>query len=242
MNVALDTKNKILNINSFRYNLEPVYNDRLLKAISDGSVIVDDNCETINERKELYYCARKVLCKTDCYSQNHYMDIIMYNEEMNTFIESYCNRSLGHKNDIHENEIHQVVQGKIGELILWENRKYWGIFSAGEYVEIPCGAYHCTYILEKNTIVANIYSNVFWEYNLKLKPYFSVINDISVIKEKDVFYLKNSKFNINIEDRKTLAENGFDDCKSITKKCYYTTQYDLSVSIFDLFAEICKKG
>ncbi len=146
--LVFNLEDKTVCVDYHEWEMEPVLNVRLREAEQNNCVILQGRI--CDKQEVLYYCARKIMSAYDGKGM-HYMDILLYTNVSNTVMAGYSNRSLGHLNGNKEAEIHQVLNGKILELIIWEGKRYIQVFAKGEYVEIPANAFHCTYILEKNT-------------------------------------------------------------------------------------------
>ena len=183
--IVLDIKNEVIILDGKKYSLNPVTNERLLCMCNENKVY--SSPYYYKDEHVMYYCARKIVEGRSVRGKK-YIDILVYNDALRTIGNDIYNRSIGHRNDVNEVEIHQVLSGKVLELIEYKGHRYLGIFEAGDYFEIPAGAFHCTYVLEDSTIVANIFGNVFWENNYLMKPYSVDKNEILVLK-KDGKYL-----------------------------------------------------
>ena len=185
--IFFDTENKVVILDGKKYSLTPVTNEKLLSMYNDNKGYISPYY--YKDEHVMYYCARKIVeCKS--VMGKKYIDILVYNDALKTIGNDIYNRSIGHRNDVNEVEIHQVLSGKILELIEHKERRYLGVFKAGDYFEIPAGAFHCSYVLEDSTIVANIFGNVFWENNYLKKPYSVNKNEIFVLKKDDKILLK----------------------------------------------------
>lgn len=183
--ILFNIENEIMILDGKKYSLNPVTNEKLLSICNENKGYVASNY--YKNKHIMYYCARKILQGGNV-GAKRYMDILVYNNALKTIGDDIYNRSIGHRNDVNEVEIHQVLKGKVLELVEYKNRRYMGIFREGEYFEIPAGAFHCTYVLEDSTIVANIFGNVFWENNYLIKPY-SVDKNGVIISNKNGEYL-----------------------------------------------------
>lgn len=157
--------------------LNPVTNEKLLLMCKENKIYPSPHY--YEDSHIMYYCTRKILEGSNV-NGKRYIDILVYNDALKTVGDRVYNRSIGHRNDVNEVEIHQVLSGKVLELVENKGHRYLGIFGAGEYFEIPAGAFHCTYVLEDSTIVANIFGNVFWENNYSIKPYNTDNNSVVV--------------------------------------------------------------
>ena len=220
------------------FNLNVVYSNKILEAEIKETVFLPG--ELYESQNPLYYCSRQI-CKKEVGNSFVYMDILLYNSYKKIIGKEVVNRSLGHVNDTNEIEIHQVLNGKVLCYINYCNKIYLGIFKAGEYFEIPKGAYHCTYILENKTIVANIYANIFWEKDYSLKPYFNFVNDIAVIY-KDKLYLSTrdgKKIEIDNNVVRNINKYGFFNYQELNENDLTISRSNrLDKSIFDLLENL----
>ncbi len=183
--VLFDLDNMMVMIDNYEYPLEIAKNTRLIEAINQGRVRIEDMKDIVYDQCPLYYYARDIFGNKD-----FKMDILIYATKINTYCSGYLNRSLGHVNDVNEVELHQVLKGEVIELVILDGKAYVGQFKQNDFFEIPKGAFHCTYVLEDNTVVANIYNNTFWQEDYTKKPYFETINDISFLEIDGIVMLK----------------------------------------------------
>lgn len=177
-NVSIDVKNRKIHFEERECGMVFTLAEQLLNAAYKNKLFLLD--DSIQKDTPLYLSGRKILCRKTNMG-NFYMDILLYNSALGTFKNGIYNRSLGHVNDLHEIELHQVIKGKVLIYIQDGKYEYWQIFREKDFFEIPSNSYHCTYVLEDSTIVANIYTNVFWEHEYSRKPYFSRYNPYSVV-------------------------------------------------------------
>lgn len=170
-----------------------------------------------------------------------YMDLILYNSSLLTFKSNMYNRSIGHVNDVAELEIHQVLNGKVLVVIENEKNSYWGIFKKDDYFEIPSGYFHCTYVLEDHTVVANFYANAFWESDIEKKPYTGEGNIYTVYKsvnpEEYSIYKKNQLL-FYISENKCSISNNMSYQNMSKDLLWISSNYKLDKSIFELFYEM----
>lgn len=183
--ILFDMENETMMLDGKKYSLNPVTNEKLLSMCNENKVYVSP--DYYQNKHVMYYCSRKIL-EGGSVGAKRYIDVLIYNNALKTIGNDIYNRSIGHRNDVNEVEIHQVLKGKVLELVEYKDRRYMGIFGEREYFEIPAGAFHCTYILEDSTIVANIFGNVFWENNYLIKSY-SVDKNGVIISNKNGNYL-----------------------------------------------------
>lgn len=240
--INVDLKNKKVSLGSMTYDLTPVYNDKILKAHKEGKVFLSYNESIINRAysKPIYFSARSIM-ERKLADEVLYMDFLVYNNEKSIFPDGILNRSLGHKNDEAEFEVHQVIEGTVLSIIkLDDNVTYVGIFKKGDYFEIPSAAFHCSYILEGPAIVANFYCQTYWGNDITKKPYFTNNNDISIKTSGEEFSLYTSKD--IIEKRFTVdsfssifSDRTFRDYKELYKEKILVKDYSEHKSIFDLF-------
>ncbi len=236
--IEFDLRNKKISLNGCEFkDLNVVYNDKLIEAMNEKKVyLTDEKNEITNESKVLYYAGRSILSR-ELSTGTAYFDILLYNFQNHLIFKNSLNRSLGHENAKNEIEVHQILSGKaIMMLKSLEGVVYIKILSKGEYIEIPKGWFHCTYVLEENTCIANFYCDAPWENDVTQKPYFQISNDISLswieeninIKFKDGAsgICSNNNINnlrkINIFDFNEIKENLF--CIDINQE-----------SIFEIF-------
>lgn len=235
-------KEKVI-INGCAHLLCPVTNERILSMCAEKKVFVPQNHYI--DKHVMYYCARKIMQGKLKNQGNIYIDILIYNNALNTIGNDIYNRSIGHLNDVNEIEIHQVLAGKVLELIEYQGERYIGIFREGDYFEIPAGAFHCTYILEDITIVANIFGNVFWESNYSKKPYYVYKNSVSFSsRENKYLYQTEEGDSILFDD--SLEEISKTKCKKyseiIANGFSISRKYNIDEvkSIFELFNYMIK--
>ena len=196
--------------------------------------------QNVPEETPMYISCRNFM-QRDTNIGKLYMDLILYNSSLQSLESNMCNRSLGHVNDVAELEIHQVLNGKV--LVVIENKinSYWGIFKKDEYFEIPSGYFHCTYVLEDHTVVANFYGNTFWENDIEKKPYTGESNIYTVFKSvnaDEYFIYKRNKLAFHISENEcSISSNML--WQNISKDLLWiSSNYKLDKSIFELFYEI----
>lgn len=175
--IYVDLKCGSLVFNGKSFLLGKTSNSALLEMRSNNSVFISE--EHYTDERILYYFVRKFIYGKNKRGHNLYMDIVIFESALDVIGKNVFTRSLGHVNDVNEFEVHQVLSGKLIELIIYKDRTYIGIFSEKDFFEIPAGAFHCTYVLQDHTVVANIYSNVYWENDYSLKPYGKIKNIFS---------------------------------------------------------------
>ena len=228
--------------------LSTTVNKKIHKAFLDDTVYLNVDKKTIEEKEEsvLYYCSRNIMTREIGNNNKMYMDLLMYNSDDDILYPNALNRSLGHCNDVMEYEVHQVMSGEILSIFKSpEGDVYYGFFKEGDYLEIPAGWFHCTYVTKKNTVVANYYCNAYWEDNIDKKPYFDVKNNICIEKgEVEGEYVIIEKGN-EVKEVVTNANN--DELKNLNMMPY-SKLFELGIlkrnykeeerNIFDLFTKI----
>lgn len=240
--IDINLSNLELNIGSMAFELTPIYNSKIIKAAKEGKVFLGCSNSRMDQvgNKPIYYSARSIM-ERKLRNEILYMDFLVYNNERDIFPNGIVNRSLGHRNDENEFEVHQVIQGTVLSLIkLDEDTTYVGVFKRGDYFEIPPGAFHCSYILEGPAIVANFYCNTFWGSDITKKPYFTSHNDISVKQNGNEYSLVSP--NNLIEKRFTVesftnlySDSNFRNYEDLYKDKFLLNKHFEQKSIFDLF-------
>ena len=238
--IIFDLSEMKTNIDGCEYPLDVVNNSTIFEAISNKQILIQPTAKTIKKSIPLYYCVRKLKSNISKNGRTYYMDMLLYKKKKDTFCFNYSNRSLGHKNDKNEIELHQVLSGEILEIVIDEDKIYVGVFSKGEYFEIPNNMFHCTYILKENTVVANIYSNIFWGDDYKLKPYFEIINDINiVISKKDSYIIDSLGTKIEIKNKQIVAKSEkYWDYTELNKLSKFPQEFILKRNIFEIIQDI----
>lgn len=248
MILEFDTKNKYLKlywkgiVNEFP--LSATYNTKIHDAFKDNLTylnVANDDITKLNECA-IYHSARNILYRNMLNSML-YMDILIYSTDNDIIYHNALNRSLGHKNDINELEIHQVLSGQVISLFISPlGEEYIGFFNKGDYFEIPPGWFHCTYVVSNPAVVANFYCNTYWQDRINDKPYFEIFNDICIEKSR-----KNNKFNLYRRNYLDCIEVSEDNLRAINllnintfEKIYdenilTKNYYSFSDNIFDLF-------
>lgn len=234
--LEIDAEKMEIYYNGIKIELGYTKAERLLEASYVGKIPVTKL--KVSKETPLYASCRKFLMRES--SQGRiYMDILLYNKALGLFEDKMYNRSLGHVNDTDEIEIHQVLNGKVIVFMGKENF-YWGLFRKGDFFEIPSGYFHCTYVIEDETVVANLYANIFWEEDIDRKPYFTIRNPYSIHeseREKEYLLYKNGKIDTVIKDRENFK--GLLDYKEIPKDLFrISNKYEIGKSIIDLLYEI----
>lgn len=251
VSLEFDINNKQLMFNSDKDNmllqLSPTSNKKIFSAFLDDLVYLNLEKEEIADMKEnmLYLSSRNIMSR-DIRDSKMYMDILIYNSDKDILYKNALNRSQGHCNDVREIEIHQVLSGEVLCLLRSpEGEDYYGFFSKGEYIEIPSGWFHCTYVTQNTTVVANFYCNAYWEDNIENKPYFEVENNVCVEKSdsKDEYVLRKKDVNkyvaLNNSCKNTFSELGLQPYSNLYELGILKNDYSKeNVSIFDLFYSI----
>lgn len=237
--IAINFEEKKLLFNGELYPMQVVTNQALFNMRERHTIYLTSNCCT--EEKTLYYCVRKLLKGVRDRQEFLYIDVLAYEFALGIVGENILNRSLGHVNDQNEIEIHQVLCGKLLELVIFEGNIYVGVFCAHDYFEIPAGAFHCTYVLENNTVVANIFGNVYWEDDYARKPYGEFRNPFCIERVGDRVCVKTENSEVCILNGGTLETNeiGILDYAKIPKEAMkISAQYSLNANIFTLFRKM----
>lgn len=235
--LEFNAKNMELYSNGRKLDIQHVKVAKLLEANYAGKVSIAK--VIVPEETPLYVCKRNFLTRESSLGKV-FMDILLYNRALGIFDDRMYNRSLGHVNDVDEIEIHQVLNGKVMALISNTKDDYWGLFEKGDYFEIPPGWFHCTYILEDETVVANIYAHVSWEDDINKKPYFIIKNPYSLYKgdtDKKHILCENNEIKNVIKEGENIE--GVLEYSSIPRKMFRISNlYGLSETIEDLFYRI----
>lgn len=238
--VIFDLEQKVLHFDGKQYALCTVSNEKLLQMYKAKNVFIPE--PHYEDERLMYYCVRKMVEGANEVGKKIYIDILLYNDALGTIGENIYNRSLGHRNDVNEIEIHQVLSGKVLELVEYNGKQYLGIFKQDDYFEIPAGSFHCTYVIEDNTIVANIFGNAFWEDNYEIKPYCECKNVFSLGKNKDrfLFETEDGKEFILNKELSNLKETGCKDYADIDiNELTISQRYDVHAQdIFELFEQM----
>lgn len=251
VDLEFDISNKKLKLNSERENmlleLSPTSNQKIFSAFLDNLVYLNMEKKDVEDKKDnmLYLSSRNFMTR-DIRNSKMYMDILIYNSDEDVLYKNALNRSQGHCNDVREIEVHQVLSGEVLCLLRSpEGEDYYGFFSAGEYVEIPSGWFHCTYVTQNTTVVANFYCNAYWEDNIANKPYFEVENNVCVEKSesKDEYVLMKKGINksaeLNNSSKDTFSELGLQPYSNLYELGILKNDYSKeNASIFDLFYSI----
>ncbi|AMW99778.1 hypothetical protein [Rummeliibacillus stabekisii] len=240
--INVDLENLKVKLDNITYDLTPVYNDKILKAHKEGKVFLSYNDNIINQAdsKPIYFSARSIM-ERKLEDEVLYMDFLVYNNEQRIFPDGILNRSLGHKNDVAEFEVHQVIEGTVLSIIKLDDKvTYVGIFKKGDYFEIPAAAFHCSYILEGPAIVANFYCQTYWGNDITKKPYFTINNDISIKTSGEEFSLFSSndknENKFTVDSFSSIFNNrNFRDYKELYEEKILVKDYSEHKSIFDLF-------
>lgn len=216
--------------------MKKVNSEMLINAAQNGTVYLGREIKYTQDTI-LYYCCRNIMSKKKD-ATTLYMDLILY-EKFN-LEEKVCPRSLGHRNDIMELEVFQILYGCILSIFISpDNNYYYGIFNSNEFYCVPKGWFHCTYCLAPNTIVANFYGNTFWNDNIEIKPYFQNINDFHVyIKENVGFIAEMRKYNSKIIFNKESNEKLFERIGLLNYEVMpgqYMDMFYSTDNIFDMF-------
>lgn len=241
--LLFDIENRLIVLDGETSPLNPVTNEKLLLMCENKKIY--SSSQYYKDCHIMYYCTRKILEGANA-NGKRFIDILVYNDALKTVGDCVYNRSIGHRNDVNEVEIHQVLSGKVMELIEINGRRYLGIFKAGEYFEIPAGAFHCTYVLEDSTVVANIFGNVFWENNYSIKPYNTVKNGV-IVSCKEGKYLLEEEGGVSVildDFLDNLNEARCANYSELEKDFIISKQYgvDTAEDIFELFKRmVCKQ-
>lgn len=242
--VIFNIEEKTLILDRKKYLLRTVTNKKLIEMLRRKKVFIPEN--HYKDERVLYYCVRGIAEGINKYGIKLFIDILLYNDALETIGKDIYNRSLGHRNDVKEMEIHQVLTGKVLELVEYQGNRYLGMFGEGEYFEIPAGSFHCTYVLENKTIVANIFGNVFWDNNFKSKPYSTYKNIVSLEKKGNEFLYKTedgSEFLLN-DSLDNLDKIGCRDFADLDENELIITSMHMEhvQDIFDLFECMTKRS
>lgn len=186
--IIFNIEDNELIFNGGKYPLECITNQKLINMYLKQNINLPGDFYT--DEKILYRCVRKLVKGINSKQEAFYMDILLYESALGIISKESFSRSLGHLNDVNEIEIHQVLRGKVLELIIYEGKSYIGVFGESEYFEIPANAFHCTYVLENNTMIANIFGNVYWENDYTMKPYGECKNLFRFEKRDNHFAVK----------------------------------------------------
>lgn len=167
----------IHNGQTYEKELLDTKNGKLIQAFRQGKVYLDAKENELFYDKTLYYCSRSIL-KIISSNTEVYMDVLIYNDDRNVIYQGALNRSQGHCNKAEQVEYHQVLDGEIISVTTSPNGKsYYGFFKKGDYIHIPKGWFHCTYVVKAPAVVANFYCNTPWGDHVECKPYFEISND-----------------------------------------------------------------
>lgn len=222
------------------YPLSIITNRKLLNMYNMGKINLP--LEHFTDERVLYYCVRKIMERENQRNEKLFIDILLYEKALGAISNNTFNRSLGHQNDINEIEIHQVLKGKILEIIELNGITYVGIFSAGEYFEIPPNAFHCTYVLEDDTIVANIFGNVSWADDYEKKPYFEYSNCVNIgYQDSCYIYEKGTETTCILDLELSTIEDV--NCRRYSQldktTLVITKKFDIQgINIFELFEKM----
>lgn len=218
-------------------------NGKLIEAFKSGNVFLDTPEEELFLDKTLYYCSRSVLV-TFSGDAEVYMDVLLYNDEKDVIYPGALNRSQGHCNQKQQVEYHQVMDGEIISICTSpEGESYYGFFGKGDYIHVPKGWFHCTYVVKAPAIVANFYCNTPWGDRVECKPYFSIDNEFSVERslKPDQFVLKkkgcDTQVLISKENVKPFDELGISTYDYLKKEKKVRTQYP-NDNIFDFIYKL----
>jgi len=237
--IKIDLEDNVLIFNDKTYLLEEITNQALLDMCSKKAVYLSEDFYA--DKKILYRCVRKLVQRKNSRQVCLYIDIVVYESALEIVGKNIFTRSLGHVNDTKEIEIHQVLCGKILELIIYRGNSYIGVFGENEYFEIPAGAFHCSYVLADNTIVANIFGNVYWESNYTLKPYGQTQNGFSFEKCNDhlAVRIEGGGYYEFMENHPWVDEVGLLDYKDLPGKALkISSEFSLDHDIFSLLNKI----
>lgn len=218
-------------------------NDKLIQAYKEGKVYLDTTEEELYQKKTLYYCSRSVLKTISCGTEV-YMDMLVYNDEKEVIYPNALNRSQGHCNKKMQIEYHQVMKGEIISIAISpEGKSYYGFFAEGDYIHVPKGWFHCTYVVKAPAIVGNFYCNTPWGDHVEFKPYFEIDNNYS-IEYGDVeseFVLKKkgweNKVILNKETMRSYPEFELYTYADLEKNNMVRTKYPCK-NVFDYFYQI----
>lgn len=210
-NIDFDFKGTKISINTRKQNLSiddtkniamnPTYNDRILEAFREEKIFLPCKKELVKDydKTPIYLSSRSIM-KRNIKNTEFYLDFLAYNDNGNILPGKAVNRSLGHKNDIAEFEVHQILLGKVFSIFIGEGNKiYYGVFQEGDYFEVPAGWFHCTYIISGPAVVANFYCNAFWASDYAKKPYFGLKNNISINNVNEGLMLVTEQMKITLE-------------------------------------------
>lgn len=243
--LSFNTDNNTLKFDGKEYELYLATNEKLIKMAKTQKAYISGNYYL--DKHTMYYCVRKIVRASCSSGRNIFIDVLLYNNAYKTIGDALVNRSIGHANDTKEIEIHQVLNGSVLEVIEYNGRRYVGVFKANEYFEIPAGAFHCTYVLEDSTIVANIFGNVYWEDDYSKKPYSEYKNEVSIsyIDKKFLYETESGESCLLDKDFTNISEiNGLDysllpiEDLPITKKINLLevgTVFDLFIKLKELY-------
>ena len=227
-NIIINAASRILTINHDSFVLHETLNSKLRIAVENKKEYISGDFNNTPEAP-LYLSSRNI------YKNNHpgcksFFDIVVYNNQP-VLPQGTLTRSIGHYNDVSEIEIHQVLSGTVLSLFINNNSIYYGIFSDGDYFQIPAGWYHCSYILYGPAVVANFYKNAFWMEDISQKPYNACCNIYSIEKDAESFIIKNCTGSIC--DDLSHINRHFSDYKMLNN-CNFFNTIDYK-SVFDLY-------
>lgn len=236
--IVVDLERMRLYCKEKEYPMQYTKISKLIEICKKNNIILPT--QNVSEETPMYISCRSFM-QRDIIKGRLYMDLILYNSSLLTFKSNMYNRSIGHVNDVAELEIHQVLNGKVLVVIENEKNSYWGIFKKDDYFEIPSGYFHCTYVLEDHTVVANFYANAFWESDIEKKPYTGEGNIYTVYKsvnpEEYSIYKKNQLL-FYISENKCSISNNMSYQNMSKDLLWISSNYKLDKSIFELFYEM----
>lgn len=218
-------------------------NDNLIQAYKEEKVYLDTKEQELFQNKTIYYCSRSVLKTISCDTEL-YMDMLVYNDEKNVIYPNALNRSQGHCNKRMQIEYHQVMKGEIISIAISpEGKSYYGFFGEGDYIHVPKGWFHCTYVTKGPAVVGNFYCNTPWGDHVEFKPYFEIDNDYCIeYGDNDGEYILKKKgwerkVVIKRDEVYSLQELELYTYKDLEQDRIVRTEYPCK-NIFDYFYQI----